>query len=239
LNKYSRNAVVAEPPRRKVGTTHRSVSGVHLFRGETPVPYESTLERDFLIRLEADRSVLEVISQPLTLRYRHGGRECVYTPDYLVHHRQDGCVLRYGQHLPSELVEVKPRSELERNLPKWKPKYRAAVRYCLDQGYVFRLMHEGRVRDQAWANMRFLQRYRKMQVDEDLRDWIMGTARSMECFTFQELLDASCFSKYGPYGKAHGIAVIWHLIATEQLKCDLVEEPLGRETVLWVDFDGR
>jgi hypothetical protein len=36
---------------RKIKPTRRSVSGVYPFRGETAIPIESTLERDFLILL--------------------------------------------------------------------------------------------------------------------------------------------------------------------------------------------
>ena len=37
-------------PQRKIKPTRRSVSGVHAFRRQRGIPYESTLERDFLIR---------------------------------------------------------------------------------------------------------------------------------------------------------------------------------------------
>lgn len=198
--------------------------------------FESTLERDFLIRLEADRSVLEVASQPVTIYYRADGREYPYTPDFLVHYRQFGS--RPGRLQPSELVEVKPKDELAHNLGKWRPKFRAATRHCLEKGWVFRLMHEDRIRDQAWENMRFLARYRRIAVDEDLADWVMATARAYDCVSFQHLLDASCFSKWGRYGKAHGIAAIWHLVVTGRLECDLFA-PLTNDTVIWVAENER
>lgn len=233
MNNKIRYKVSDGPPRRKIGTTRRSVSGIYLFRGKDPVPFESTLERDFLIRLEGDRSVLEVISQPVTIRYQANGYEYPYTPDFLVHYRQHGVLSGYGRYLPSELIEVKPREKLARNLKKWWPKFRAATRYCRENGYVFRLMHEGRIRDQLWANMRFLARYRKIAVDEDLADWMFETARELGDMSFSRLVDACCFSKWGPYGKAHGIAVAWHLIAMGRLECDLLE-PLNNDTVVWV-----
>lgn len=226
------------PPRRRVGTTRHSVSGIHLFRGEVPVPFESTLERDFLIRLEGDRSVLDVVSQPVTIRYRVNGREYPYTPDYLVHYRQYGVSAKRGRYLPSELVEVKPREKLERNLRKWKPKFRAATRYCQENGFVFRLMHEGRIRDQLWANIRFLARYRRIAVDLDLAESMLATARVLQSAPFQALVDACCLPKWGPHGKAHGIAVAWHLLAMGRLECDLLE-PLTNNTVIWVADDER
>lgn len=235
MHTKQRYTVQAEPPRRKVGMTRRSVSGIYLFRGRTPIAFESTLERDFLIRLEADRSVLEVVSQPLTLRYRVNGRERAYTPDYLVHYRQ-----AYGgrNHLPSELIEVKPKEVLARKLVQWKPKFRAATRYCLDKGFVFRLMHEDRIRDHVWENMRFLARYRKIAVDKELSALMLDTVRSLGCMTFRQLVDACCFSKWGVHGKAHGIAVAWHLVVMGALECDLIE-PLSNDTMIWVPDNER
>ena len=75
-------------PRRKIRPTGRSVSGVHAFRSQTGIPYESTPERDFLIRIESFRSVAEIIPQPIQISFRTAsGREATYTPDFLVAHR--------------------------------------------------------------------------------------------------------------------------------------------------------
>jgi len=53
-----------------------------------PVDFESTLERDFLIRLETDRRVLDVVSQPTTIEFvGPRGQVYPYTPNYLVTYR--------------------------------------------------------------------------------------------------------------------------------------------------------
>ena len=236
MNTYTSYKVSDGPPRRKVGTTRQSVSGIHLFRGEVPIPYESTLERDFLIRMEAVRSVLDVISQPVTIHYRVQGREYPYTPDYLVHYRQHGSLPGYGRYLPSELVEVKPKALLARHLGEWKPRFRAATRYCLENGLVFRLMHEDRIRDPIWKNMCFLARYRRSGVDPVLADWLLEASRKLGCMPVRKLVDACCFTTWGPYGKGHGITAAWHLVATGRLECDLFE-PLSNSSVVWVADD--
>lgn len=56
---------------RKIGPTRRSVSGCYAFRGEESIAFESTLERDFLIKADFDVSVLGVISQPCAIPFRH------------------------------------------------------------------------------------------------------------------------------------------------------------------------
>ncbi len=54
---------------RKIGPTRRSVSGSYPFRGGQAIQYESTLERDFLIRHEFFLNVLEIIPQPVQIPF--------------------------------------------------------------------------------------------------------------------------------------------------------------------------
>ena len=56
---------------RKIGYTYGSVSGHYPFRKEFSIAYESLLERDFLIMLEFNDSVSEVVGQPLSLIYKN------------------------------------------------------------------------------------------------------------------------------------------------------------------------
>ena len=46
---------------RKIKPTRRSLSGTYAFRGETGIQFESSLERDFLIRTEFSMCVLTVV----------------------------------------------------------------------------------------------------------------------------------------------------------------------------------
>ncbi len=230
MNTKTRYKVTATPPRRKIGMTRRSISGVYVFRDKEPVPFESTLERDFLVRLEADRSVISVISQPVTIQYLVDGQPRQYTPDFLVHYRQ-----RPGASsaAPSALIEVKPRDQLAEHLSEWKPRFRAAIRYCLDQGHVFHLMHEDRIRDQVWANVRFLVRYRKMNQPVEMAERILDMLRTRGRATFSEILDASFFVQGS---RAMNMAYLWHLVATGRIECDLTER-LTNHIELWVPDD--
>ena len=92
-------------PVRKIKPTRRSVSGYFSFRGKEPTPYESTLERDFVMRMDYDRSVERVVSQPARLFYIDAnGIERRYTPDYLVYFT--------NPVLKPLLVEVKEKREV-------------------------------------------------------------------------------------------------------------------------------
>ena len=92
---------------RKINPTRRSVSGVYAFRGESSVAYESTLERDFLIRTEFCIDVLDVVPQPTAIPFTGiNGQSYTYTPDFLVYYRLGN---RHYENYPKPmLIEVKP-----------------------------------------------------------------------------------------------------------------------------------
>lgn len=143
MNNQSCDTVNIVPARRKIGNTRISVSGLYPFKKDSAVAFESTLERDFLIRLEVDPNVLAVESQPFTIEYFDNGQKRVYTPDYLVTYKHDD----FLPFIAPKLVEVKPTDELQLNLHLWKVRYRAAMRVCKEEGWKFHIAHEGRIRD--------------------------------------------------------------------------------------------
>lgn len=72
-------------PVRKHLTVYGSISGNYSFRNSKIIWFESTLERDFIRRLEFNDSVLDIVSQPIQIPYLTKlGRESTYTPDMLV-----------------------------------------------------------------------------------------------------------------------------------------------------------
>lgn len=224
MNKDSCDSYKLLPPRRKVGKTRLSVSGVFPFRGSIAVPFESTLERDFLIRLEMDQDVYSVESQPCTIEYSHLNHHYPYTPDYLV-------TYSYSQNQrKSELIEVKPRSELVKNFYKWRPKYKAAVACSRDQDWVFRIKDEVRIRDQLWGNSLFLQRYKTMKFSEQISADLIEYINTHDTVPFMVAVTANF---YGSRNKAEGISHLWHLISKGLIRCDL-NQKLSNNTELWV-----
>lgn len=90
---------------RKIKPTRRSVSGQYAFRGQTGIAFESTLERDFLIRCEFQGSVLDVIPQPIQVPFiSMEGREFTYTPDFLVYYR-----LGTRSHIDYPSLNISPK----------------------------------------------------------------------------------------------------------------------------------
>ena len=139
---------------RRIGPTRRSVSGFYSFRGSDSIPYESTLERDFLIHHEFFLNVAEIIPQPVRVPFTTpGGRTYMYTPDFLVLYQPDDQV----RPKPT-LVEVKPIRDWREHWRRWMTKWKAARCHAKEQGWVFKIYDESRIRDTKLQNIRFLNR---------------------------------------------------------------------------------
>ncbi len=213
---------------RKISPTRRSVSGVYAFRGETGVPYESTLERDFIIRKEFCLSVLDIISQPCEIPFiGKNGQTYTYTPDFLIYYRLGDTA--YHDFPKPILVEVKPEIMWRKHWQKWMPKWKAAYRYAKEHEWIFHIHDESRIRDQTFNNIHFLERYKRMDFAKEESSWIIENVRQMGSAAFHFILARHFMGIY----KVEGISHIWHLLATRQLDCDITQ-PLNDFTELWV-----
>ena len=213
---------------RKIRPTRRSVSGIYAFRGNTSIPYESTLERDFLIRTEFFKHVLNVIPQPVQIPFQgRAGQRYTYTPDFLVQFRSSSNGADQ-EHKPL-LVEVKPAAAWREHWRDWSAKWKAARHYAIDRGWIFRIADESRIRDQVLANINFLDRYKRMSFPDDQGLALIDCVRCSQATTVGDLA-ALCF---GPGQRSEGIAHVWHLVAMRHLECQ-VEAPLTEQTTLWI-----
>lgn len=217
---------------RKINPTRRSVSGVYAFRGESSVVYESTLERDFLIRTEFCIDVLDVVPQPVAIPFTGiNGQSYTYTPDFLVYYRLGD---RHYENYPKPmLIEVKPEQEWRKHWRKWLPKWKAAWSHARHQGWTFHIHDESRIRDQVFNNIRFLERYKRMSFPMEETRAALTSVRDMGASTPDYLLARHFMGMY----RAEGVSHIWHLLATRQLDCDM-SRPLNEFSELWIpDYD--
>lgn len=214
-------------PVRPIKPTKRSVSGVFPFRGEGGIPYESTLERDFLLRTEFSSDVLAIISQPVSIPFTTNGRTYKYTPDFLVYYRLGD---RHFEDYPKPmLVEVKPEADWRKSWRAWLPKWKAALRHANDQGWTFRIHDESRIRDTALQNIKFLARYERMTFPPEDSAWIIDGVREMGVAPVHYLLAKYSCTLY----RGQGISHLWHLVATRRLACD-IRLPLNEHLEVWV-----
>lgn len=213
---------------RRIRPTRRSVSGVYMFRGEAAVEFESTLERDFIAHAEFSRSVLKIIPQPCRIAYlAPSGRRQTYTPDFLVLYRA-GTRCSDGPSKPT-LVEVKPEAEWRQHWRKWLPKWKAAHAYAREQGWIFHIRDESRIRNQALKNIHFLNRYKRMTFPPEESRAVIAMVEQVGTVTAHHLLEAFFMVPHRPQGIAH----LWHLLATRMLDCD-ISQPLSNHTELWI-----
>ena len=213
---------------RKIKPTRRSVSGIYSFRGHTPIQFESTLERDFIIRNEFSPSVVDIVSQPFTLPFNAlNGRCYEYTPDFLIRFSLDN--ESFSHHQIPILVEVKPYKDWHKNWRKWMPKWKAAWRYARERGYEFHIFDEYRIRDQRFKNIRFLERYKQYRYPEAESQLILKTLSEMGGAPFHYILARHYRGLY----VAEGIAHVWHLLAVRRLECD-IDRPLNMDTEFWI-----
>ena len=210
---------------RKIGPTRRSVSGSYPFRGGQAIQYESTLERDFLIRHEFFLNVLEIIPQPVQIPFTaDNGRAYTYTPDFLLSLRGAP-----GSPVQRVLVEVKPHALWKENWRSWSAKWKTARRFARQQGWSFRIFDESRIRDQALESIRFLERYKRFSEPPGQSGILMHALQSHGPSTLSEL-----FSLCGvPVEEQRAWTVaLWHLLAMRKIDCDITK-PLNSSSIFW------
>ena len=226
MNKNNCDLIIPKQMR-QIKPTKRSVSGIYAFKGETAIPFESTLERDFLIRKEFNVDVLDIIPQPVKITFVKNRRTYPYTPDFLVYYRLSNHSFEF--YPKPQLIEVKPRAEIQTHWSEWKEKFRAARKVAKEQGWIFSVHDESRIRDQTFTNIRFLERYKRMQFPMEESRAVVETVKQMGLVPFHYLVSRHFMGIY----KAEGIAHLWHLLATRQLDCD-INLPFSDFTELWI-----
>lgn len=125
---------------------------------------ESLLELDAVMMFDAfDRTIINVESQPLTLKYRHDGKFRKWTPDFLIQRR----------HVKPELVEVKTLAALypddlaERD--DARQRFTAIQDSAEREGFNFRLLTESEIRVQpALYNAKLLCRHSPLRLNKNL-----------------------------------------------------------------------
>lgn len=212
-----------------------SVSGNYAFRGTDTIWYESTLERDFLKKLEFDDSVLDVVSQPVEIQYlTKRSNPSTYTPDFLIQFRsQDKNPL--AKMLKPILAEIKPRDVFIRDWGSLKAKFKAARVFASEQGWQFKLYDESRIRDQYLKNVDFIQRFKHSSFcDEEAARLITLLRKLGHCPI--NLLPAHIYKSDTNILMA--ISLSWHLVAKKIFICDM-SQPLNQATVVWVSENYR
>lgn len=175
------------------------------------VGYESWLERDFLMLLDHDPSVVGIVSQPLWLYWVDAeGRSVSHAPDFFAGYA-DGS---------AELIDCRA---VERRRPSDVAKFEATAQACADLGWRYRLV--GAVDLVLTANVRWLASYRHPRYRAEP--------------VAAELLDA-CSGPFPLMAAAESVGdpiavlpVLFHLLWTQELTVELAV-PLHANRVVQV-----
>lgn len=205
---------------RKIPTNRRSSRGYYSFRGVDCVAHESTVERDFVMRMEFDEHVEKVVSQPIELSYIDlNGRTQRYTPDYLVYFKTP--------ETKPMLVEVKEREELLSNFQKLKPKFAEAFAVAKQEGWTFKIYDERRIHGVLLDNIRKLRNYSVSSVTDEAQHFLLDSLNKTQLpITVKQFLE-SCTKDRDEYLQT--IGRIWWLARHHLVYLDL-SSPLSQST---------
>lgn len=217
--------------KRKIGYTYGTISGLHSFRKEKSIAFESSLERDLLTVLEFNESVSDVIEQPLTIEYvNKNGKKVNYTPDFLVHFRQPKSSLMNTVYKPL-LIEVKPRDKIRKYFKDFRERFKVAIKYAYQNDMLFRIYDEGKIRGQYFENISFLKRYKNLKYSPDEEERILQYLSMVGHTKVNHLLE---YLYVTDSQKGIALGQIWNLLANKKIVC-FFEEPLTQSSIIWLN----
>lgn len=190
---------------------HRSFSGLwYLASSGEHVGFESWLERDQLMALDADPDVVAVSSQPFWLHWAAGdGRLVRHAPDFFARLRDGTAVV----------VDVRADDRIE---PDDAQKFAATAHACQSVGWVYRRV--GALVPVLAANLRWLSGYRHPRCHHRER-----AAALRRVFAQPAALMDAVDSVGDPLGV---LPVLFHLLWHRELEADL-RATLGPRSLLW------
>lgn len=215
-------------PVRKIPKSYQNVTGIiSSERNGSLVGFESPLERDLYLILDFDINVSRFEEQPVKISYvGSNGENRTYTPDVLVHYRDD---IIPAKGMPPMLCEVKPREKLRKNWAKYKPRFKAAMRYARARGWRFRILTEREIRTPHLQNVKFLGRFRHMHPPKDHKKLILDAMYELREADPEGLLMSITYDKWR---RAEIMPTLWHLIAISRIGADL-NLPLTMQSRIW------
>lgn len=193
-------------------------------KNNSPIEYESSLERDFICLLEFDKEVVKYCEQPINLKKDN----IFYTPDFYIEYL-DG---------KKEIVEVKYSDDLLVNYDKYRKKFDIAKDYCDENNIFFKILSEADIRNEYLENAKFLLRFKgnfclKFSVTLDHQADILllkANLKKLRTSSPKLLLDnsTSCFSK-----RAELTHILWMLVSLGEIKTDL-NVKLNMNSKIWI-----
>ena len=190
--------------------------------------FESTLEEDFFVLLRFNRLVASFEAQPLTIEWLDANAKIrTYTPDVLVHYRQD---MEDSAGMPSMLCEVKPdlpgegirsnrrKPPRKENESENKLKWAAAQSYAASRGWEFSVFRESDIRTPYLKNVRFLLRFLEKTGDSQFEPELLNKLVDYGALTMEEWAGTLAPTLHA---RANVLPACYRLIAQQRVQVDL------------------
>jgi putative transposase len=181
------------------------------------VEYESCLERDFFILCHHAPDVLEFQHQPVTISYKDLTRkDRIYTPDAYIEFK-DG---------KKAIFEIKYEEEVICSSDKYKERWDAAKKWCLDRNIIFLVITERLIRTPRWFNVWFTLGSSKVQTVQDYIPDLITLLSEKEnesyrdlCYNFSEKIrcELNKSAQIVCYAIYHGLVFV-DSFSTEELR---------------------
>ena len=202
------------------------MSGHHVFRGAKGIVYASTLERDFIIRTEFFLDVTDIVAHPIIVDFEAGRSSQRFSPAFLVRRRRSPESVETPK---PELVDVTPQFVWRRHWPKWRRKWKAAIRAANARGWRFTIHDEARIRDQALLNIQRLSRYKRTTIETCVSERIQDDLGRIGVCSVATLLERHFASS----SQTYGLQQVWALLSQRHIDCR-ISLPLDTATEVWL-----
>jgi predicted nuclease of restriction endonuclease-like RecB superfamily len=206
-------------PSRKIKASNKlSTRGKHnsskMFR---MIPWESTLERDFIKILDYDQTIIHFEFQPVEINYFFQGKKRMYYPDFLVR----------KSDMKVYIFEVKAYSKL--NHPKNLIKYQVGKKYCSENNMIYAVVTEKDIRQgYLIENIDLLTEARRDSYSTRIMVEILKTVEEIGIPLSVAELRSNLIHIEEPEFRCN----LFHLIYTQKLKADLISYPINDEFVI-------
>lgn len=216
--------LVPPKPARSLKSGYRGNRGTVTVLGQSHW-HESDLERDLLLMLQFDHTLVACREQPETLEcVGAGGRPTRYTADLITIHG--------GESPCGFIIEVKYISQLRKEWRTLKPRLKAGREFAHKNGLGFLLLTELQIRSSAVEALRFVNRFRDIESDESTEEHLVHRLAGVGPSSAKRLLAAAFADETS---QAEAIPYLWKLVALGRIQANLEDAPITMASLLWID----
>lgn len=213
--------VVAKPTRQRrqsFKTASWGTVGRVAMRDGTSLEHTSSLERRWILFLDADPDASQIRYEPFTIEYHAvDGTRRPYTPDLIATFSPQNAVAK------TVVFEVKESAELAEKSALYQERFAACTAYCQEQGWEFRVVTERDLPHPRLDNVLRLRRYRLDEHEPERLGALITRVGIAGTTTLEALLASEPPSRED---RAITRAAVWHLVAAGRLWMDL-DQPLS------------